>query len=126
MPLFAPRWVVPILALVSAACAPKPHLASLAPVRGVWVTEDEPYEDRSFELTREGELVLGQGGEIRETCRIQSVQVTERELGRFQFEVSYVDAAGVESLFPFDYYLYRDVVQFPGRKSVHWTRSKPQ
>ncbi|NOT29690.1 MAG: hypothetical protein HOP15_04480 [Planctomycetes bacterium] len=92
-------------------------------VIGAWETTDPRYTGKSFEITRENELMLGLGELGVETCSIEEVEVAG-EPARRNYKLTYSTPEGDEAVFAFLVDPH-GVIRFRNQDEVPWKRKVP-
>lgn len=116
-----PRLLVPFL-LLGSGCRPGSG-DGLEDVIGVWKTSDPRYAGKSFEITRENELLLGLGELGVESCSIEEVEVAGGPARR-NYELTYSTPEGDEAVFAFLVDTH-GVIRFRNQGEVPWKQQVP-
>jgi len=89
-------------------------------VIGVWETTDPRYAGKSFEITRENELLLGLGELGVERCSIDEAEVAGGP-ARLEYRITYSTPEGDEALFAF-LVDPNEVIRLRNQDEVLWKR----
>jgi len=112
-------------ALLATGCERPQDPDDLQRVLGAWTTANEPYTDRHFEITPEGQLHIGKGTAGIDVCQIESMDIEERSGFIFEYDLTYLDPQGVESSFVFALHEKEQVIRMLNQRGVLWRRTTP-